>query len=167
MLYLAQVQKNHHSGEKELYLLAYQKADNLWQVSTPETIFCEKINNFEQGNLVIVELGENQQILTLGNAKNWVLELVKQYLSYPTITPDWVEKEMARIEQGRQEITAKSLDLTRRQLELETQREQIQALESQLKKEQLKLGKRQLELETQRENIQALENKLNQEQEQT
>jgi polyhydroxyalkanoate synthesis regulator phasin len=134
MLYLAYVQKNPDSGDKELCLLAYQKTDQLWHIVTSATVSCNDPDIGEEGNLVLVKLTEDQQIVTIENAKDWVIGLVKEYLSYPTLTPEWVEKEKARIEQGRQEITAKSLDLTRRQLELETQREQIQALENQLKK---------------------------------
>ncbi|MGK7933653.1 MAG: hypothetical protein AB4041_19780 [Microcystaceae cyanobacterium] len=134
MLYLAYVQKKSDSGETKLCLLAYQKADQLWQMVTSEIVNCHEIDVGEVGNLVLVKLTENQQVVTVENAKEWVVGLVKEYLSYPSLTPEWIEKEQARIEQGRQEITAKSLDLTRRQLELETQREQIQALENQLKK---------------------------------
>ncbi len=147
MLYLAQVQKNPNSGESELYLLAYQQENQQWSVLTPEKLPYPENDLYLPGNLVLIDLGENQQILTIQNAKDWVIELVKKYLSHPPLTSEWIEKEIARIEQGRQEITAKSLDLTRRQLELETQREQVQELETHLKQEQAKLEKRQQETE--------------------
>lgn len=136
MLYLAYVTQNPDSGTKELCLLAYQKADQLWQVMESESLPYLEQSLGAEGNLVLVTLGENREILAVENAKSWILEVIQQYLSYPALTPEWIECEKARIEQGRQEITAKSLDLTRRQLELETQREQVQELENQLKKQQ-------------------------------
>ena len=87
---------------------------------------------FADGALVLVKLGNNQEILELEQAKDWVMGLVETYLTHVAITPEWVEKEQEKVEQWRQEITAKTLDLTRRQLELETQKEQLQELEGKL-----------------------------------
>jgi hypothetical protein len=87
---------------------------------------------FIEGVLVLVEVDENKQILQIDNAKNWMLDIITEFLNEPRLTPEFIQQEEARIEQCRQEITSKNLDLTRRQLELETQREQIQAVESSL-----------------------------------
>ncbi|MEL4895359.1 hypothetical protein [Crocosphaera sp. Alani8] len=90
------------------------------------------IIGFEDGVLVLVKLDNNQEILEIEEAREWVMDLVKTYLTNGVITPEWIEKEQEKVEQWRQEITAKSLDLTRRQLELETQKEQLQELEGKL-----------------------------------
>jgi hypothetical protein len=156
MLYLAQVNKNLTSGAIELQVLARQQSDNIWAIDTSEVLSIGKENNLCEALLVLVELDENKQIVEVKNAKDWVINLVQQYLSVSSITPEFVREEQARIEEWRQEITAQSLDLTRRYLEVETQREQIQELEA-----SLKIEKEKLELRWQE--IQEIENALKQE----
>ncbi len=135
MLHLAQVQKNLTSGEMELKLLAQQKSEHIWGVSNSESLPLDEANSLSEGLLVLVECNENSQIVGIKEAKDWVVNLVRQYLTNQAITPEFVEKEQARIEQWRQEITAQSLDLTRRNLEIETRREQLQELETSLQQE--------------------------------
>ena len=132
MLHLAQVKKNPNSGEMELSLLASQTSQNLWEIMSGENVPNKIIIGFEDGVLVLVKLDNNQEILEIEEAREWVMDLVKTYLTNGVITPEWIEKEQEKVEQWRQEITAKSLDLTRRQLELETQKEQLQELEGKL-----------------------------------
>ncbi len=132
MLHLAQVKKNPNSGEMELLLLARQTDQNLWEIISDEVIPCKILMGFCDRVLVLVKLDNNQEILEVKEAKDWVIGLVEIYLTHGVITPEWVEKEQEKVEQWRQEITAKSLDLTRRQLELETQKEQLQELEGKL-----------------------------------
>ncbi len=136
MLHLAQVKKNASSGEMELLLLARQTSQNLWDTLSDEIIPCQLLMAFGDGVLVLVKLGNDQEILEIKEAKDWVMGLVETYLTPGVITPEWVEKEQEKVEQWRQEITAKSLDLTRRQLELETQKEQLQELEGKLKNQE-------------------------------
>jgi len=134
MLYLAQVSKNPYLNELELQLLVMETNEHLWQ-KTSETLYMENretLQKFNEGVLVLLEVDENKQILQIDNAKNWILDIVTEFLSEPTLTPEFIQQEEARIEQGRQEITSKNLDLIRRHLEIETQREQIQAVESSL-----------------------------------
>ena len=135
MLHLAQVKKNPSSGEMELQLLARQTSEYLWDLISGQVISCKVPIAYGDEVLVLVELGDNQEILEVNNAQNWVMGLVETYLTNEIINPKWVEQEQEKVEQWRQEITAKSLDLTRRQLELETQKEQLQALEEKLKTE--------------------------------
>ncbi|MDJ0662494.1 MAG: hypothetical protein QNJ42_23865 [Crocosphaera sp.] len=135
MLHLAQVKKNPDSGEMELLLLARQTSQNLWDTLSNKIIPCSIPMGFGDGVLVLVTLDDNQEIIEVKQAKDWVMGLVETYLTNGVITPEWVEKEQEKVEQWRQEITAKSLDLTRRQLELETQKEQLQELEVKLKQE--------------------------------
>ena len=136
MLHLAQVIKNPNSGEMELLLLARQTAQTLWETISDEVIACKILTGFCDGVLVLVTLDDNQEILELKEAKDWVTGLVETYLTHGVITPEWIEKKQEKVEQWRQEITAKSLDLTRRQLELETQKEQLQELEGKLKNQE-------------------------------
>ncbi len=133
MLHLAQVKKNPSSGEMELLLLARQTSDALWDIMSSEVIPLKLPVPCGDGVLVLVKLDSEQKIIEIEEAKDWVMELVETYLTNGVITPEWVEKEQEKVEQWRQEITVKSLDLTRRQLELETQKEQLQELENQLK----------------------------------
>lgn len=139
MLYLAQVNKNLTSGAIELQVLACQRSEHSWEIDTAEVLPIGKENSLCEDSLVLVELDENQKIIEIKNAKDWVINLIQQYLSVSSITPEFVREEQARIEEWRQEITAQSLDLTRRYLEVETQREQIQELEASLKLEKEKL----------------------------
>ena len=134
MLYLAQVTKNPYLNELELQLLVMKTDEHLWQ-KTSGTLYMENretLQKFNEGILVLLEVDENKQVLQIDNAKNWILDIIENFLSEPRLTPEFIQQEEERIEEGRQEITSKNLDLTRRQLELETQREQIQAVESSL-----------------------------------
>jgi hypothetical protein len=136
MLYLAQVTKNPYLNELELQLIVKETHEHLWQ-KTSGTLYMENretLQRFNEGVLVLVKLDENKQIVQINSATNWILNIVKEFLSEPRLTPEFIQQEEVRIEQARQEITSKNLDLTRRQLEIETQREQIQAVESSLSK---------------------------------
>ncbi len=135
MLHLAQVKQNPNSGEMELQLLARQPSEYCWDVMSCEVIPYQISISYGDGVLLLVELGDNQQILEVKEAKDWVIGLVANYLNNEVMNPEWVQKEQEKVEKWRQEITAKSLDLTRRQLELETQKEQLQELAGKLKKE--------------------------------
>jgi predicted RNase H-like nuclease (RuvC/YqgF family) len=66
------------------------------------------------------------------------LDLVEQYLS-AGVTPTFLQEEAERTEQWRQDLTLQSQDLTRRHLEMEARREQIQTLEEDLKREKQQL----------------------------
>lgn len=160
MLHLAQVRKNLTSGEIELQLLARQKSGHLWDLIPSEVLLGDVGVILGDGVLVLVELEDNQKVVKIQEAKDWVLELVETYLTNETTTLDLVEKELERVEKWRQEITIKSLDLTRRYLELETQKEQIQELEKKLRQQKEILDIRHGELETQKEQVQELEKNL-------
>ncbi len=83
--------------------------------------------------LVIVKLDdEQQQILSIKNATGWLLDIIEHHFEQGVITPEFVQKEQEKIEIWRQEITSQSQDLTRRQLEIETRREQLEELEKKL-----------------------------------
>ena len=140
MLYLAQVKKNTSSGETQLELLAEKKADNIWYLKDSKYLSSTQEIAWSEGVLVLVECDNNYQTIKIQEAKDWVLSLVENFLSSNAISPEFVEREKLKIEEWRREIAAESQDLTRRYLEIETRREQLQELEEKLQREQQKLG---------------------------
>ncbi|NEO97746.1 MAG: hypothetical protein F6K58_03365 [Symploca sp. SIO2E9] len=153
MLYLAQVQLNESVwNEKsvqplELRLLAIQQSEHCWAVIEPEVIPLTNTESMTAGSLVLADISDNREVLKLENVKDWVLDLVKQYLTIG-VSPSFLQQEAERTEQWRQELTLQSQDLTRRHLEMEARREQIQTLEDKLKqeKEQLEIKAAQLKI---------------------
>lgn len=136
MLYLAQVTQNPFLSESHLQVLACETSEKLWKKDSG-TLSVESIDQLQglnEGVLVLVQVDEKQRILSIKSATDWILGIVQKFLSQPMLTPEIIQQEEARIEQWRQEIATKSLDLTRKQLEIETQREQIQAIEASLAK---------------------------------
>lgn len=153
MLYLAQVKPSESVYNRkgvqalELRLLAIQQSEYCWAVIEPEIISLTDTPSLIAGSLVLVELSENYEVLNIENVKDWVLDLVKHYLS-TGVSPRFLQEEAERTEQWRQELTLQSQDLTRRHLEMEARREQIQTLEDKLKqeKEQLEIMAAQLKI---------------------
>lgn len=153
MLHLAQVQKNPTTGEMMLQLLAEQTPEDFWAVGDAEAIALTpqiqaEIPYLSEGVLVLVNLGENRQILALENARDWLLLLLQRLQDGKQTEGEGfsLEEEEARIEQWRQELTLQSQEIARRNLEIETRREQIQELEASLEKEKMQLELRWQEL---------------------
>lgn len=135
MLYLAQVKKNEFAGTLELQLLARQESEDIWTLMTKEELVTvASADSLHQGLLVLVELSANQQVLSIQDAKGWVMNLVEQYLS-SGLTPAFLQQEAEQAEQWRRELTLQSQELARKTLEIEARREQIQTLEEELKQE--------------------------------
>jgi hypothetical protein len=67
-------------------------------------------------------------------AVNWVLELVEKYLT-TGITPEFLQQEAQTAEKWRQSLTLERQALSRRSIEVEARREQIQNLEAKLQQE--------------------------------
>ena len=135
MLYLAQVQKQKLSGQVELRLLAHQQTTYKWEVDEQEKLIsvAEAIA-FPEGGLVLIELSPKGEMLSIQDATTWVLDLVKTYL-ISGVTPEFLKAETERSEQWRQSLTLQNQDLSRRSLEVEARREQIQALEESFKRD--------------------------------
>lgn len=152
MLYLAEVVKNVVSQHSELHLLAVEESKLQWTFCHNKFIPLDNSNNFAEGKLILVELAENNQIIQVRDVKDWVLNLVREYLveghSNPKLNLN-ISEEQARIEKWRQELTSQSQDLTRIRLEIETRREELQELERSLnwEKEKLKTNKSENNLE--------------------
>ncbi|MGQ4649841.1 hypothetical protein [Lyngbya aestuarii] len=149
MLYLAQVQKKESSGGVALRLLAHQKSEHHWVLINPEEVPLTLTHSVPEASLVLAELAENQEVLSIKHAKDWVLDLVREYLSFG-MSPTFLEEEVKRTEKWRQDLTLQSQDLTRLRTEMEARREQIQTLEEDLKqkKQQLELMAEELNSQT-------------------
>lgn len=135
MLYLAQVQKKGLLGKAGLQLLARQRSENAWTLlPEAETILSAEANNLSEGLLVLVELTATRQVLTVKEAKDWLLDIVQKFL-VNGITPAFLQQETERAEQWRQSLTLQSQELDRRALELEARKEEIQEMKEKLKQE--------------------------------
>ena len=141
MLYLAQVEVDPNSGEIQLQVLARQESEYVWSVDNSETLFLTKESSLCEGVLVLVEVDSQQQIISIQNAKEWVLSILQQHLTKNAINPQFIKTEQSKVEKWRQEITAQNLELNRRALEIETRREQLQELEQELKRDREELDK--------------------------
>ena len=145
MLYLAQVQSQEVLGDRTLQLLACQNADDTWAILAEQSILTlsrdcvQNLKNFlvnalNEGVLVLADIGENGEVLNMRSANNWVLELVEKHLT-TGITPDFLQLEAEKAENWRQSLTLESQALSRRLIEVEARREQIQNLEAKLQQE--------------------------------
>jgi len=146
MLYLAQVKIDLNSGEIQLQVLARQESEYVWEVDNSETLPLNKQSSLGAGVLVLVEMDQNQQIVSIQEAKEWVLSILQQYLTKNAINPQFIKTEQSKVEKWRQEITAQNLELNRRALEIETRREQLQELEQELKRDREELDRLRREL---------------------
>lgn len=146
MLYLAQVETKPSSAEIQLQVLARQESEYVWSVDNSETLILTKESSLCEGVLVLVEISQERQVISIQDAKEWVLSILQQYLTKNAIDPQFIEAEQRKVEQWRQEITAQNLELNRRALEIETRREQLQELEQELKRDRLDLAKLQQQL---------------------
>jgi hypothetical protein len=135
MLHFAQVQKEATTGETKLRLLARQESQHTWAlIEEAEVISAAETELWSNGLLVLVELSPTCQVLSIKDATDWVLDLVKNYLT-GEITLDFLQQEKVRVEEGLQTLTLEKLDLSRRLLEVEARREEIQELEAKLQQQ--------------------------------
>jgi hypothetical protein len=142
MQYLAKVQKKAFLGGAELLLLAEQTSEATWALLTTERLVeTTRLLAFQEGNLVLVELDNLNQIASVQDATPWVLGLVEHYLTYG-VTPEALEQEIERAERWRQSLTLKSQEVDRRALETAARRDEIQELERSLKQEREELENR-------------------------
>jgi hypothetical protein len=141
MLYLAQVEIDPDSAEIQLQVLARQESEYVWSVDNSPTLFLTKESSLSGGVLVLVEVDEEQQIISIQDAKEWILSVLQQHLTKNAINPQFIKTEQSKVEKWRQEITAQNLELNRRALEIETRREQLQELEQELKRDREELAK--------------------------
>ena len=146
MLNLAQVHIEPNSGKTQLQVLARQKSEYIWEVDNSDTLLLTKESTLGEGVLVLVEIGENREIISIQEAKDWILSILQQHLTKNAINHQFIVAEQSKVEQWRQEITAQNLELNRRALEIETRREQLQELEQTLKQDREELTRQQQKL---------------------
>lgn len=140
MLYLAKVSLARETGEVALQLLARQKSEHHWVLSTNRHSIAvpnEKCP-YGDGVLVLAQLTSERHVESVDNATDWVLSIIEKYL-LTGIAPDILHQEAERAEEWRKDLTLKTQDLARRALELETRRDQIQELEKKLESERQQL----------------------------
>ena len=139
MLYLAQVTKNILSGKLELHLLAVEESKLQWTFCHERFLSLDGGEIFPLGSFVLLELDNNNQIIRCRDAKDWILDLIREYLVEGHFNANIkIPEEQAKIEKWRQELTSQSQDLTRIRLEIETRREELQELEQNLHSEREK-----------------------------
>ena len=141
MLYLAQVEIHPDSGKIQLQVLAHQESEYVWELDNSETLLLTKESSLCAGVLVLVEIDRKQQIISIQEAREWILSILQQHLTKNAINPQFIKTEQSKVEKWRQEITAQNLELNRRALEIETRREQLQELEQELKHDREELDK--------------------------
>lgn len=146
MLYLAQVEINLDTEKIQLQILARQESEYVWEVDNSETLLLTKESSLCEGVLVLVEIDQEQQIISILDAKEWILGILQQHLTQNAINPEFIKTEKSKVEKWRQEITAQNLELNRRALEIETRREQLQELEQELKRDREELARLQSQL---------------------
>jgi hypothetical protein len=145
MLYLAKVQSQEVFADRTLQLLACQNADDTWTILAEQSILtlsrdCVQnpnnsiVNTVNEGVLVLADVGKNGEVLNMRSANNWVLELVEKPLTIG-VTPDFLQQEAEKAEEWRQSLTLQSQELSRRLIEVEARREQIQTLEAKVQQE--------------------------------
>jgi hypothetical protein len=139
MRYLAQVLPADAAEAPGFVLLAFQESDEAWSISETHSILSSAQATTQlPGNWVLVDLTDSREVVLVQDAKPWILQVIKTYLTFG-ITPEFLQQETERAEQWRQSLTLRSQELDRRALEQEARREQIQALEADLKREKQQL----------------------------
>jgi hypothetical protein len=149
MLHLAQVKVEESTSQVKLRLLARQTSEHSWAILgqlegllpvdvTTITDLSGAESLLKDSCLVLVQLSEEGQVLSLGESTQWILGLLQTYLT-SDFSPDFLKQEAERAEQWRQTLTLQNQELGRQRLEIEARREQIQAMEEDLKQERERL----------------------------
>ena len=133
MQYLAKVHSNQLPSTTQLQLLARNSSENRWEVLVSQgVISTSKDVPFSEQMLLIAEIEGDDQVVSVVDATEWVLSLIKDYLSLG-LTPKELESEIERAEQWRQSLTLQTQEVRRRTLETAARRDEIQNLEKRLK----------------------------------
>jgi hypothetical protein len=139
MRYLARVHKTDTTSHAELQLLAAERTTDQWALSQETIPLAEShAQQFNDQQLVLTHLDVDLKITAIQDATDWVIGLVSQYLS-GGISPNFLKQEADRLEQWRQALTLQNQELSRRVLEMEARREQIQEMENELQREKTRI----------------------------
>ncbi|MBE9202556.1 hypothetical protein IQ218_02595 [Synechocystis salina LEGE 06099] len=139
MLHLAQITIDQQENCHQLTVLASCQNHQCWQRSN-FTLPLGNPDHWTEGSLVLVQTDADQQVEQIRDGLDWLLEILEIVPTANGFTPDQalaslVKQEKRRVEAWRQEMAAKNLDLTKRQIELETQRQQLKELELKLQEQ--------------------------------
>ncbi|MFK8182092.1 MAG: hypothetical protein AB8B99_01870 [Phormidesmis sp.] len=142
MEYLAKVHTKSSAGNTQLLLLAVNSCDPSWEpVLPPREITTTQPVAFNEQVLVLLELNDDDEVIDVKDATDWVMGFVSDYLALG-LTPKGLEEELERAEQWRQSLTLQSQEVRRRALETAARRDEIQDLEKRLKLEREALESR-------------------------
>ena len=133
MRYLAKVHIKSGPGVTQLQLLAANVTEHVWEPVVPaRAISTYKEVPFNEQVLVLVDLVDDDTVVTVQDATDWVMEFITEYLTQG-LTPMGLQEEVERAEQWRQSLTLQSQEVRRRALETAARRDEIQNLENRLK----------------------------------
>jgi len=126
VLYLAEVRKQSRSflgAKAELKLLACQRKDQSWSAIPGEEMKeAEEAVNFENGALVLINLGDNRQIQ--GKVEPAASKLVNILQNFSRVV-EKAKKEEDDIEQWKQSLIYQAQELTQREAEMDGRLEQL------------------------------------------
>lgn len=133
MLYLAEVKKQKGGFMAkvmtELKLLACQRNEQNWSaVPGEETIPAEEAGEFEQGALVLVNLGGNRQVQGAPEAAGPQIVRDLQRLSK---LQEKIKTQQEEIEGWKQSLTLQAQELSKREMELDAELAQLEELREQ------------------------------------
>lgn len=158
MLYLAEVQKKLGAfgvgAKAELKLLASQRGEQNWNAEKEEVVAAEEAKNFEDGELVLVELSASKQVRRPPQKAGRPLVAIMQNFSK---LQEKFKNQEEEIETWKQSLTYQAQVLHRREKEMQAWQEQLEALEEESAKiEQARVEASRLKSEVER-NQQELE----------
>ncbi|MBC6455621.1 MAG: hypothetical protein GDA43_22545 [Hormoscilla sp. SP5CHS1] len=158
MLYLAEVQKKLGAfgvgAKAELKLLASQRGEQNWNAEKEEVVAAEEAKNFEDGELVLVELSASKQVRRPPQKAGRPLVAILQNFSK---LQEKFKNQEEEIETWKQSLTYQAQVLHRREKEMQAWQEQLEALEEESAKiEQARVEASRLKSEVER-NQQELE----------
>ncbi|MEO0516812.1 MAG: hypothetical protein AAF171_05895 [Cyanobacteria bacterium P01_A01_bin.116] len=135
MQHLAKVHAKSVVDGNQLQLLAVNTRQHTWEPVMPrEVVTTTQAVAFNEQALVLIDLDDDRQVVTVEDATDWVVDFISEYLTLG-LTPKALEEELNRAEQWRQSLTLQSQEVRRRALETAARRDEIQNLEKRLKLE--------------------------------
>lgn len=157
MLYLAEVQKKVGTfgvgAKAEFKLLACQRGENNWNAEKEEMIAAEEAKNFEDGELVLIELSASKQVQRTPQKAGRPLVAILQNFSK---LQEKFKNQEEEIETWKQSLTYQAQELNRREMEMQARQEQLEALEE----ESEKIEEQRLEIEQAREEADRLKSEI-------
>ncbi|MGK7903037.1 MAG: pilus motility taxis protein HmpF [Hormoscilla sp.] len=157
MLYLAEVQKKVGTfgvgAKAEFKLLASQRSEQNWNAEKEEVIADEQAKNFEDGELVLIELSASKQVQRPPQKAGRPLVAILQNFSK---LQEKFKNQEEEIETWKQSLTYQAQELNRREMEMQARQEQLEALEE----ESEKIEEQRLEIEKAREEADRLKSEI-------